>query len=204
MAFLNRVRLYAALVAFGCCVGGAFFVFAQAPYSSSQTGSSSGGPVSNRLNNRIDSRTSTTGGTLYQRKKAAREEERKARLHAPYEAGNSAAGALWRYGQPDNGSAATESPTNGAKGAGGAKGSQESKAGLPLPGTPLPPSQTAIPKVGTYATPGLQPLRGSGYWPYSQPAPSVPAARSETDISGGTDKTSSDEEKQSEEKKKEK
>ena len=200
MAFLIRVRLYGALVVFGCCVGGAFLTSAQAPYPSSQTGSSAGGPISNRLNNRIDSRTSTTGGTLYQRKKAAREEERKARLHAPYEAGNSAAGASRRYGQPDNGSAATESPANAAKGAGGAKGSQESEAGLPPPATPLPPSQTAIPKVGTYATPGLQPLRSSGSWPYSQPEPTVPAARAQAGISGGADQTSSDGDKQSEEK----
>jgi len=204
MAFLNRVRLYAALVVFGCCAGGAFFVFAQTPYSSSQTGSSAGGPISNRLNNRIDSRTSTTGGTLYQRKKAAREEERKARLHAPYEAGNSAGGGSWRYGQPDNGSAATKSPANAAKGAGGAKGAQESEAGLPPPATPLPPSQTAIPRVGTYATLGLQPLRSSGSWPYSQPEPSIPAARAQAGIYGGADETSSDEEKLSEEKEEEK
>jgi hypothetical protein len=194
MAFLNRVRLYAALVVFGCCVGGAFLASAQAPYPSSQAGSSAGGPISNRLNNRIDSRTSTTDGTLYQRKKAAREEARKARLHTPYEAGTNAADAGAKVSTGPSAQVST----------GAAKGTKATEAGLPLPGTPLPPSLTAIPRVGTYATPGLQPLRSSGSWPYSQPAPTVPAARAQAGISSGADETSSDEEKQSEEKEEEK
>lgn len=155
MSVMIRLRLYALLFVFCCCAGMAFVVCAQAPTSGSPAESTpSVEPKLNRVTKPIDNRISTRiGGTVYQRMKATREEQRRTNLHGSYQTAPNATGALPRY---------THSAAEQAQ-----SGEDEKAAGM---GKALPVrSRLTPPPVGTSGATGSDSLRSRApYQPYSR------------------------------------
>ncbi len=121
---MYRMRLCAVALAFGFCMATALAAPAQQtsqpasrtyvrPSDRAKAGDTGAAP--GRINNRIDNRTLTTHGTVYQQMKAQREDERQNRLYSRYQpkpnAEDSAKPVLPGTGKP----ASSLSPTSRAQ-----------------------------------------------------------------------------------------